>query len=188
VDAHKWLNVPYDCALAIVRDREAHVAAMRLAAAYLPGGEANPCDFVPEASRRARGIPVYAALRSLGRSGVAELVDRCCDLALEMAAALEGSGAFRVINDVVLNQVLAVPEDDVDPAAVCARVVAEGTCWVGPTVFRGTPAVRVSVSNWSTTSEDVARSAAAIVAAAQASRPRPAGGPPTPDAGAVAEG
>ncbi len=115
VDAHKWLNVPYDCALAIVADPEAHVAAMRLAAAYLPGAsEPNAADLVPEASRRARGVPVYAALRSLGREGVAELVDRCCDLATQMAEKLAASGRLRVLNEVSLNQVLAVPEGVAD--------------------------------------------------------------------------
>ena len=175
VDAHKWLNVPYDCALAIVADPEAHVAAMRLAAAYLPGTtDPNPCDLVPEASRRARGVPVYAALRSLGRQGVADLVDRCCDLATQMAEALAASGRLRVLNEVSLNQVLAVPEGvaDADLAtvvpAIAGRIQAEGTCWLGPTVYRGTPALRVSISNWSTTPADVARSAAAIVAATEA--------------------
>ena len=155
---------------------------MRLAAAYLPGAaEPNAADLVPEASRRARGVPVYAALRSLGREGVADLVDRCCDLASRMAGALSDSGRLRVLNEVSLNQVLAVPEGvtaeqlaAVVPA-IAARVQAEGTCWLGPTVYRGTPALRVSVSNWSTSADDVDRSAAAIVAATAAetgSRPK----------------
>ncbi|HEY2636858.1 MAG TPA: pyridoxal-dependent decarboxylase, partial [Solirubrobacteraceae bacterium] len=174
-DAHKWLNVPYDSSLAIVADPAAHVAAMNAAAAYLPasaGGVPDPSSLVPELSRRARGVPVYAALRALGRAGLAELVDRCCDLAAEMAEALAASGRFRIINDVVLNQALAVPEGIAgeDLPRLAAAIQAEGTCWIGPTVHRGTPALRVSVSNWSTTSEDIARSAAAIIAAADGLR------------------
>jgi glutamate/tyrosine decarboxylase-like PLP-dependent enzyme len=166
-DAHKWLNVPYDCGLAIIRDPEAHLAAMGFTAAYLmPGAHRDPHTLVPEASRRARAIPVYAALRALGRRGVAELVERCCRLAAQMAE--EVSTELDVLNDVVLDQVLIGVGDQERTDRVVERVRAEGTCWVGGTVFRGRPAVRVSVINWSTTPEDISRSAQAILAAARA--------------------
>jgi glutamate/tyrosine decarboxylase-like PLP-dependent enzyme len=169
VDFHKWLNVPYDNAFAAVRDPEAQYAAMRLAASYLV---ANPeqrdnSNWVPESSRRARGFPVYAALRSLGRDGVAALVERNCAQARRMASHLSGVPGAEVLNDVVLNQVLVrfAGGDEVNRAIVEA-VQREGTCWLGGTVWEGQAAVRVSFSNWSTTDEDVDRSAAAIAAAA----------------------
>jgi glutamate/tyrosine decarboxylase-like PLP-dependent enzyme len=160
VDAHKWLNVPYDCALAIVADADAHVRATNLGpAAYLAtSGAREPTNFVPEASRRARAVPVYAALRSLGRDGVAALIDRCCGHATLMAGLL-ADGGLEILNDVVLNQVLV----DTTPDHV-ARVQQEGTCWLGGTTWRGHDAMRVSFSNWSTTDADVHRSAAAILA------------------------
>jgi glutamate/tyrosine decarboxylase-like PLP-dependent enzyme len=165
-DAHKWLNVPYDCGLAIIRDPAEHLAAMGFTAAYLmPGANRDPHQLVPEASRRARAIPVYAALRSLGRRGVADLVERCCRLAAQMAE--EVSGELEVLNDVVLDQVLIGVGDQERTDRVVARVRAEGTCWVGGTVFRGRPAIRVSVINWSTTPQDISRSAQAILAAAR---------------------
>ncbi len=158
VDAHKWLNVPYDCALAIVKSRQALGQAMTLNAAYLArSGPREPIDYVPEASRRARAIPVYAALRTLGRQGVAELVERCCSHAALMARLLGDEGLV-VLNEVVLNQVLVAgtPEH-------LARIQADGTCWLGGTTWRGRHALRVSFSNWSTTDEDVHRSAQAIL-------------------------
>jgi glutamate/tyrosine decarboxylase-like PLP-dependent enzyme len=158
VDAHKWLNVPYDCALAIVAPRGALPRAMALSGAYLaPSGQREPAEFVPEASRRGRAIPVYAALRSLGRHGVGELVERCCAHATLMACLL-AEGGLEVLNEVVLNQVLVAgtPEH-------LARVQAEGTCWLGGTTWRGRHALRVSFSNWSTTEDDVRRSARAIL-------------------------
>ncbi len=159
-DAHKWLNVPYDCGLAIVRDREAHQRAMGVAAAYLIESDFREnYHYTPEASRRARGFAVYAALRSLGRRGLAELVDRCCEHAALFARLLSEGGA-EVLNEVALNQVLVACE----PSAI-ARVQADGTCWVGGTVWRGRPAMRISVSGWST-SEDVERSARSILARA----------------------
>jgi glutamate/tyrosine decarboxylase-like PLP-dependent enzyme len=161
LDAHKWLNVPYDCALAIVADRHAHARAMALNAAYLAGsGQREPSQFVPEASRRARAIPLYAALRSLGRAGIADLVERSCQQAALMAALLR-EGGLEVLNEVVLNQVLVAgtPEH-------VARIQAEGTCWLGGTVWNGRHALRVSFSNWSTTEDDVRRSARAILDAA----------------------
>src|SRR4051794_12285441 len=159
-DAHKWLNVPYDGGLAIVADRAAHRRAMSLSAAYLVAGEhRDNYDYTPEASRRARGFALYAALRSLGRSGVAELVERHCAQARRFASILSDGGA-EILNDVVLNQVLVAAA----PSAV-ARIQAEGTCWVGGTVWRGREAIGISVWNGSTTDEDVERSAAAILRA-----------------------
>jgi glutamate/tyrosine decarboxylase-like PLP-dependent enzyme len=160
-DGHKWLNVPYDSGLAIVADRATHRRAMTIVASYLAAGEQRDNhDYVPESSRRARGFPLYAALRTLGRRGVAELVDRCCDHATRMAALLAEGGA-EILNDVVLNQVLVSFGDRTD--AVIAAVQRDGTCWAGGTVWHGRPAMRISVSAWATTAEDVERSAAAIL-------------------------
>ena len=163
-DGHKWLNVPYDCGVVAVRDREAHAAAMGMSAAYLirDASARSNSDWVPEASRRGRGFTVYAALRSLGRSGVAELVERNCALARRLAERV-AAGGVEVLNDVVLNQVLLGVEDD-----VIARVQADGVLWAGGTVWHGRPAMRVSVSNWSTTEADIDRSADAILSAVRA--------------------
>ncbi|NMO93551.1 pyridoxal-dependent decarboxylase [Actinomycetospora sp. TBRC 11914] len=161
VDAHKWLNVPYDCGLAIVRDPAAAVAALSVTASYLAVGGRDPSALTPESSRRARALPVYAALRALGRHGVAELVDRCCALARQAADELARCPQVRVLNDVVLNQVLFRVED-ADTAAVVDHVQRDGTCWVGGTTWHGRPAVRLSVSNWSTTPGDISRSVAAV--------------------------
>jgi glutamate/tyrosine decarboxylase-like PLP-dependent enzyme len=170
-DGHKWLSVPYDCGLAIVRDAAALAAAVGLTAAYLPGsGERDSFAFTPEASRRARALPVYAALRSLGRRGVAELVERCCALARLAASELSRSPSVEVLNDVVLNQVL-LRVHGADTAAVIERVQRDGTCWLGGTSWRGEPAIRFSVSNWSTTEGDIRRAAAAIVAAVESAGP-----------------
>ncbi len=166
-DAHKWLNTPYDNGLAIVADPEAHAAAMSLAASYLIAGEAGQRDeylWTPETSRRARGLPVYAALRSLGRSGVAELVDRCCRHARRFADSLLDEPGVSVLNDVVLNQVLVrFGDDDATTQDVVRRVQLDGTCWLGGTVWQGRAAMRISVSNWSTTQEDVDQSVDAIL-------------------------
>ena len=173
-DAHKWLNVPYDSGLAIVNNPPAHRAAFGLNAAYLdPGAEHDPYEYTPEASRRARGFAVYATLRALGRDGVAELVDRCCDLAVRMGEALDAHPRLHVLNDVVLNQVLVrldAPAERLAGATAdtIARIRRDGTCWLGGTVWDGAPAIRVSISNWSTTAGDVDRSAAAIMEAAAA--------------------
>jgi glutamate/tyrosine decarboxylase-like PLP-dependent enzyme len=168
VDAHKWLNVPYDSAMAIVADADVHRAAMGLAASYLVADPAqrDSTNYVPESSRRARAVPVYAALRSLGRSGVAELVERNCAHARRMAARLAEIPRARVLNDVVLNQVLVAFEggDEANRAAVAA-VQREGTCWLGGTEWEGRAVMRLSFSNWSTTDADVDRSADAIAAA-----------------------
>jgi glutamate/tyrosine decarboxylase-like PLP-dependent enzyme len=159
VDAHKWLNVPYDGGLAIVADRGALRAAMGVQATYLPGSEGRePLDTVPEMSRRARSIPVYAALRSLGRNGLAELVERNCALARRVAAGVEALDGAEVLNDVVLNQVLIRFRDDDDTTrAVIAEVQGSGEAWLGGTVWHGRAAARVSVSNWSTTEADIDR-------------------------------
>ena len=161
LDAHKWLNVPYDCAFAIVADPEAHARATALVAPYLAvSAGREPNSYVPEASRRGRAIPVYAVLRALGRDGVAALVERCCDHAALMARLLR-DGGLEILNDVVLNQVLVAGSPD-----HVARVQADGTCWLGGTVWHGRDALRISFSNWSTTEDDVRRSAAAILATA----------------------
>jgi glutamate/tyrosine decarboxylase-like PLP-dependent enzyme len=160
LDAHKWLNVPYDSGLAVVADREAHARAFALTASYLVLSEhRDPSFFVPESSRRARGFALYAALRQLGRSGLAALVDRCCEHAALMARLLE-DGGIPILNEVLLNQVLA----GVGEAAV-ARIQAEGTLWASPTTWRGRHGLRISVSGWATTTADIERSAAAILAA-----------------------
>jgi glutamate/tyrosine decarboxylase-like PLP-dependent enzyme len=172
VDAHKWLNVPYDSAMAVVADADAHLAAMSLAGPYLvaDAGQRDSTNYVPESSRRARVVPVYAALRSLGRTGVAELVDRNCAQARRMAARLAAIPGARIVNDVVLNQVLvALPGGDDANRATVAAVQRDGTCWLGGTTWNGRYVLRVSVSNWSTTDADIDRSAEAIARAAHAS-------------------
>jgi len=172
VDAHKWLNVPYDCALAICAHPDAHHAAMELRAPYLEERRQSwDGPLVPESSRRPRGVTVYAAIRSLGRRGVAELMERCCRHARAMAGRLGSDPGVEVLNEVVLNQVLVrFADDDAVTRAVVDEVQREGTCWLGATTWRGRGAMRVSFSNWSTTDEDVERSAEAILAAFSAVR------------------
>jgi glutamate/tyrosine decarboxylase-like PLP-dependent enzyme len=173
-DAHKWLNVPYDCGLVFCAHPVAHRAAMSSHASYLvhsENRERDELDWNPEFSRRARGFPVYAALRSLGRSGVADLVNRCCAHARRFAEALTQEPGVEVLNDVVLNQVLVRFLDpgrdhDARTRAVVKVVQEDGTCWMGGTTWQGKAAMRISVSNWSTTAEDVDRSVAAILHAA----------------------
>ncbi len=173
-DAHKWLNVPYDAGLAFCAHPADHRAAMSAGAAYLAPGARDGLDWAPEASRRARAFTVWAALRALGRDGVADLVERCCTAATRFAEILGEEPGVEVLNDVVLNQVLVRFGDDDDATdAVIAAVQADGTCWLGGTVWRGRRAMRISVSNWATTLSDVDRSAAAILAAARARRARP---------------
>jgi glutamate/tyrosine decarboxylase-like PLP-dependent enzyme len=171
-DAHKWLNVPYDTAMAIVADPEAARAALGTAASYLPSeGDREPGELVPEMSRRARAVPVYAALRSLGRRGLAELVERCCAHARRLAAAMEDLEGAAVLNDVVLNQVLVrFDDDDATTNGVVDAVQRGGEAWVGGTVWRGRAAVRVSVSNWSTTAEDVDLLAGALASGLETAR------------------
>jgi glutamate/tyrosine decarboxylase-like PLP-dependent enzyme len=163
-DAHKWLNVPYDSGVAFVRDGDALRAAMSVSAEYLPSETAfrNPSDHTPELSRRARGVAVWAALRALGRSGVAELVARHCRQARRFAKALADAG-FEILHDVVLNQVLVSFGDADTTNRVIAALQADGTCWCGGTVWQGRGAMRISVISWSTTDEDVERSISAIV-------------------------
>jgi len=175
-DAHKWLNVPYDCGVAIVRDAEAHRAAMTSMAAYLiqtRGAERDAVDWTPEFSRRARGVPTYATLRSLGRDGVEALVDRCCLRARQMAAALSAEPGVRVLNDVVLNQVLVrFDDDDAITRDVVSGVQGEGTCWMSGTTWHDLAAMRISVSNWATSEDDAARSAEAVLRVLRAMRAR----------------
>jgi glutamate/tyrosine decarboxylase-like PLP-dependent enzyme len=163
-DAHKWLNVPYDSGVAFVRDRDALKAAMSITADYLPTHSArrNPSDYTPELSRRARGVEIWAALCELGRTGVAELVERCCGHAQHFATGLRAAG-HDVLNDVVLNQVLVSFGGDQETRRVIKAIQDDGTCWCGVTVWHGTTAMRISVSNWSTTTADVERSLAAIL-------------------------
>jgi glutamate/tyrosine decarboxylase-like PLP-dependent enzyme len=163
-DAHKWLNVSYDSGLAFVRDPDALRAAMAITAEYLPTAspERNPSDFTPELSRRARGIEVWAVLRSLGRSGVAGLVERTCRQAGRFAEGLAAAG-YQVLNDVVLNQVLVSFGDPDTTNRVIAGIQADGTCWCGGTVWQGQTAMRISVSSWATTEADVERSLEAIL-------------------------
>ena len=162
-DAHKWLNVPYDSGLAFVRDPSALRAAMAQSAAYYIAGEQRePMHFTPETSRRARGVEIWAALRSLGRTGLADLIERTCTLATRFAEGLEAAG-FEILNDVVLNQVLVSFGSDARTRAVIEAVQRDGTCWCGGTRWHGRDAMRISVSNWSTTEADVDQSLAAIV-------------------------
>ncbi|CAN5600507.1 aminotransferase class V-fold PLP-dependent enzyme [soil metagenome] len=170
-DAHKWLNVGYDCGFVAVRDAAAQRAAMAVTAPYLlpGGGNREPWEYVFDSSRRARGFALYATLRSLGRDGVQELVERCCRLARRMAEALREAEGVRILNDVVLNQVLVrFGDDDALTRDVIARVQAEGTAWMGGTVWQGRAAMRISVSNWSTTETDIDRTADAIIRALRA--------------------
>jgi glutamate/tyrosine decarboxylase-like PLP-dependent enzyme len=169
-DAHKWLNVPYDCGLAFVRDADALRAAMAVTAEYLPtpGKERNPSDYTPELSRRARGVEVWAALRSLGRSGVADLVERNCRHARRFAQGLSEAG-FQVLNDVVLNQVLVSFGDAETTRRVIAGIQRDGTCWCGGTQWQRHTAMRISVSGWATSEEDVERSLQAMLRVARES-------------------
>lgn len=165
VDMHKWLNAPYDCSVALTAHPEAHRAAMATAAAYLtPGEHREPIDWNPEMSRRARAVPTWAILRSLGRTGVADLVDRLCALARRAGDRFAAAPGVEVLNDVALNQVLVrFGDDDEVTRAVITAAQQEGTCWVGGTVWQGRAAMRFSVSNWSTTEDDIDRSVAAIL-------------------------
>ena len=166
-DAHKWLNVPYDSGLAIVRDAGALRGAMSVQADYLPDREGrDPYEFTPETSRRMRGIEVWAAVATLGRDGVAELVEHNCRQARRFAAGLREAG-HEVLNDVVLNQVLVAFGNDRTTGEVIREVQREGTCWCGGTSWRGRTAMRISVSSWATTDDDVERSLAAIVRVAE---------------------
>src|SRR5437763_17032602 len=162
-DAHKWLNVPYDSGIVFVREAEQLHAAMAVNAPYLVIGEARePEHYTPDFSRRARGIEVWAALRSLGRQGVADLIERTCRHAARFAAGLRAAG-YAILNEVVINQVLVSFGDAETTRRVIAAIQAEGTCWAGATVRQGRTAMRISVSSWATTDEDVERSLEAMI-------------------------
>jgi glutamate/tyrosine decarboxylase-like PLP-dependent enzyme len=161
-DAHKWPNIGYDCGIALVRDPEALRGAMSITASYLAvGTEWEPSRYGPELSRRARGVELWAGLRSLGRSGMAEIVERTCTHARRFAEGLKAAG-FEVLNEVVINQVLVSFGDAETTHRVIDRLQQEGACWCGSTVWQDHTAMRISVSSWATTAEDVEMSLAAI--------------------------
>jgi glutamate/tyrosine decarboxylase-like PLP-dependent enzyme len=169
-DAHKWLNVPYDSGLAFVRDPAHLRAAMAISAAYLQAGDTRePAQYTPEASRHARGVEIWAALLSLGRSGLADLIERTCRHARRFAAGLAAAG-YEVLNEVVLNQVLVSFGDSDTTRRVIAGIQADGTCWCGGTVWQGKTAMRISVSCWATTGDDVERSLEAMLRIATKAR------------------
>lgn len=170
LDAHKWLNVPYDSGVAICRDKDALRGATAVSAAYLvQGAEREPCEYTPELSRRARGVDVWAAISSLGRSGIAELIERNCRQASRFADGLRDAG-YEILADVVLNQVLVSFGDDETTKRVIAGIQSDGTCWCGGTVWHGRSAMRISVSSWATTDRDVELSLAAMLRVASAVR------------------
>jgi len=163
IDCHKWLNVPYDSGVAVVRTPEYLHTAMTLSAAYLTAGDGRePSHYAPESSRRARGVELWAAMRSLGRSGLREIIERNCRQAKVFAERLRDAG-FAVLNDVVLNQVLVSFGSAEDTRRVITDVQNDGTCWCGGTEWHGHTAMRISVSSWATTDEDVERSVAAMI-------------------------
>lgn len=165
-DAHKWLNVPYDSGLAFVRDPKALQSAMALTAAYLPQTDRRePSQFTPELSRRARGVEIWAALRTLGREGLADLVERNCVYAARFAGGLQAAG-YEILNDVLLNQVLVSFGDPDRTLRVIEAIQNDGTCWCGGTIWQGKTAMRISVSSWATTEADVERSLDAMIRAA----------------------
>ena len=162
-DAHKYLNTPYDSGLAFVRNPDVLQAAMAISAAYLPSSPtSDPASFTPELSRRARGIEVWAALHTLGRSGLADLVERTCRYAVRLAEGLRAAG-YTILNEVVLNQVLVTFGDAERTHRVIAGIQHDGTCWCGRTIWQGQTAMRISVSSWATTDADVERSLQAII-------------------------
>ena len=166
-DAHKWLNVPYDCGITFCADESAHRGAMSLPASYIvaTGSERDPHEFVPEESRRARSVPVYAALRSLGRKGLTDLVESSCRHARRFGEALAVAG-YEVLNEVVLNQVLVSFGTPEQTQRTIKAIQEDGTCWCAGTTWKGRTAMRISVCNWSTTEADVEQSLEAILRAA----------------------
>jgi glutamate/tyrosine decarboxylase-like PLP-dependent enzyme len=171
-DAHKWPNAGYDSGIVLVRDRTALRTAMGISAAYLaPGAGREPMHHVPESSRRARGVELWATLKSLGRSGLTDLIERSCAHSERFASGLRRAG-FAVLNDVVINQVLVSFGSAEKTQEVIRNIQQDGTCWCGGTVWQGKPAMRISVSSWATTAEDVERSLAAMVRIARASGAR----------------
>lgn len=177
-DAHKWLNVPYDCGIALARTPEHFRAAFVSSAAYLTArAKREPYEFTPEMSRRARGVEVWAALRSLGRAGLAGLVERNCRQAARLADGLRKAG-YEILNDVVLNQALVSFGDDETTHRVIAAIQDEGTCWLGSTVWHGRAAMRISVSSWATTDADIDRTLEAILRVAKVESPATRAGSP----------
>lgn len=169
-DAHKWLNVPYDCGLAFVREASSMRSILNATAAYLPDSDfRQPFQYTPEVSRRARGIEVWAALLALGSTGVADLVERTCRYATRFADALAEAG-YEILNDVRLNQVLVSFGEPETTRAVIADLQQDGACWCGGTVWQGRTAMRISVSSWATTAADVEQSLAAMIRIADAHR------------------
>ena len=171
IDGHKLLNVPYDSGIAFCARPAAHRAAMSVSASYLehtdPDAARDQLDWTPEFSRRARGFPIYAAVRALGREGIVSMVERCCDHASRFAELLGAEPGVEILNEVVLNQVLVrFGDDDELTRATITAVQEEGTCWLSGTVWQGKAAMRISVSSWRTTEEDVERSAEAILESA----------------------
>ncbi|HEV2299080.1 MAG TPA: aminotransferase class V-fold PLP-dependent enzyme [Candidatus Acidoferrales bacterium] len=162
-DTHKWLNVPYDSGIAFIRERKHLKAAMNVSAAYLERGEKRePNQYTPEMSRRARGVEIWAALRMLGRAGLIELFERNCRQARRFAEGLRAAG-YEILNDVALNQALVSFGSDEQTRRVIEAIQDEGTCWCGGTVWQGRAAMRISVSSWATTDEDVERSLKAML-------------------------
>ena len=170
-DGHKWLNVPFDCGIALCAHPADHAAAMEYAAPYLDVSDRlvarDPMGYSPEFSRRARAVPVWAAIRELGREGVTDLVDRCCAHARAIADGVAALPGCEVLNDVVLNQVLFRFEDDARTQDILAAVQAEGEAWMSPTTREGRFTIRISVVGWRTTEDDVERTVAAFARAAQ---------------------
>jgi aromatic-L-amino-acid decarboxylase len=163
IDLHKWLNVPYDSGLVICKDPHILQNALSVSAAYLPESiEPDPYYYTPEMSRRARGIETWAALYSLGRTGVVALIERCCAFAQQFAALLKNAG-FNILNPVTLNQVLVSFGEAALTNRVIKRIQEEGTCWCGGTVWKGITAMRISVSSWMTTEQDIERCSATII-------------------------
>lgn len=165
VDAHKWLNTPYDCGLVICRDPQAVHAVMATQAPYLTTGQQiAPKDMVPEFSRRARGVEVWAAIKEMGREGIVQLIDRCCAHSQRLAEGLRKIG-YEILNEVVLNQVVASIGTSEDIARIVASIQQEGECWLGSTVWQGKHSIRLSVSSWATTERDIERTLTAIARA-----------------------
>jgi glutamate/tyrosine decarboxylase-like PLP-dependent enzyme len=162
-DAHKWLNVPYDSGLAFVKDSESLRSAMSLTAAYLPQGEhREPSQYCPELSRRSRGIEIWAAMYSLGRSGLSDLIERTCSYAKMFAEGLSSAG-FEILNDVVINQVLVSFGSPDETKKIIKEIQDDGTCWCGGTEWQGRTAMRISICSWATTEEDVRASLDAMI-------------------------
>ncbi len=166
-DAHKWLNVPYDSGLVFVKDKQTLLTALSASAAYLPEiSQREPLQLVPDMSRQARGVPIWAALKSLGRKGLSDMIESNCRHARKFADGLKKAG-FAILNDVVINQVLVSFGDSATTLGVIKRIQEEGTCWCGGTNWQGKTAMRISVSSWATTDEDVNLSLAAMLGAAE---------------------